>query len=103
MTATHFTAWLVNAPSCLDTEFMDVAVIEDEAISYKVDDDGAETPVWASQGDRVLNAVTTVSAKGGDIDVAKDQAEDLLKAAGWQTVGDWDVTDNAYIVTVERV
>lgn len=103
MTATHFTAWLVNDASALDTDFMDLTVIEDEAISYDVDDEGNETPVWSSQGEQQLHAVTTVPAKGGDIDDAQDQAEDLLQAAGWQTVGDWDVTDNAYIITVERV
>ncbi len=102
MTATHFTAWRVNDASALETNCIDITVIEDEAISYKVDGSGNETPVWASQGDQMFHAVTSVDAKAGDIDDAQAEAEALMAAAGWQTDGDWDVTDNAYFVTVTR-
>ncbi|GAX57262.1 hypothetical protein [Streptomyces olivochromogenes] len=102
MALTHFTAWLVNDTSALDQPCMDVTVIEDQAISYKQDEEGNETPVWASQGDQKFYAVTTVDARDGDIDDAQTETEALLAASGWKTVGDWDVTDNAYIVTVEK-
>jgi hypothetical protein len=98
LTTTHFTAWLVNDASCLETPFMDVTVIEDELIG----DDPADERAWASNGDPLFHAVTTVDAEDGDIDTAQYEATDLLSAAGWQTVGNWDVVDNAYIVTVAR-
>jgi hypothetical protein len=37
-----------------------------------------------------------------DHDVIKDEAEDLLKAGGWHTVGDWEQTDHGYYIAAER-
>jgi hypothetical protein len=102
MTANHFTAWLVNDPSCLETDACDIIILQDEAVSYDVDAEGNETPNWASNGPQVFYAVTTVSARDGDIADAIREADDLMEAAGWRIVGDWDAVDNAYIVTVER-
>lgn len=102
MTTTHFTAWLVNDASALETDCCDITVIEDEAISYHVADDGTETPVWGSTGDPLFHAVTTVDAKTGDIEDAIKEAEALMADAGWTTAGGWEAVDNAYIVTVER-
>src|SRR5690348_13396099 len=101
MTVTHFTAWLVTDTSALDQPCMDVTVIEDQAISYKQDEEGNETPVWASQGDQKFYAVTTVDAHDGDAEDGIGEAESLMLAAGWKTVGEWEAVDNAYIVTVE--
>ncbi|MFD5678220.1 hypothetical protein [Streptomyces sp. NPDC127040] len=98
MTVTHFTAWLVNDPSALETDCVDIAIIEDELIGGNPENDGD----WASQGDVQFHAVTTVSAKDGDISAAQTEAEALMEDAGWRIVGTWDATDNAYIVTVER-
>lgn len=95
---THFTAWLVNDTSCLETGACDISVIEDELIG----DDPEDETAWASQGEVKFHSVTTVDAKDGDIEEAKREAEALMEAAGWRTVGDWDAVDNAYIVTVER-
>jgi hypothetical protein len=98
MTATHFTAWLVNDPSALDADACDVTVIEDELIGGDPEDDGD----WSSHGEEQFRAVTTVDARDGDIQDAIKEAEALLAAAGWSIVGEWDSADNAYTVTVER-
>lgn len=97
-TITHFTAWLVNDASALETSCMDITVIEDELIGADPDDERA----WAANGAVTFHAVTTVDVHDGDIDAAQAEAKDLMAAAGWQIVGDWDVVDNAYIVTVAR-
>jgi len=104
MATTHFTAWLVNAPSDLDGDFIDVTVLEDKAVSYDVDEDGNETPAWGTDSSKptAFYAVTTVDAKNGDVRDAIDEAEELMAAAGWSVTGTWDTVPNAYIVTVER-
>lgn len=98
MTVTHFTAWLANDPSALETDCVDISIIEDELIGGDPENDSD----WASQGGVKFHAVTSVNAEDGDIDDAQTEAEALMDAAGWRIVGNWDATDNAYIVTVER-
>lgn len=98
MAATHFTAWLVNDPSALDTGCIDISVIEDQLIGDDADSDDS----WASRGDAQFHAVTTVDATDGSINDAQDEAEDLMAEAGWRTIGTWTAVDNAFIATVER-
>jgi hypothetical protein len=102
MTATHFTAWLTVDTTCLTGPVCDVAVLQDEAVSYRADQDGTESPVWGSTGDPLFHADTTVDAKDGDHDDAIKQAKELLDNAGWTITGDWDTVDTGYIATVER-
>ena len=104
MTARHFTAWLTTDPSCLVGEPSDVTVLEDEIGGYEIDQFGNETdtPIWTSTTTEHMTAVTTVSARDGDHDDALTEAEALLRAAGWATVGDWEAVDTGYIITVER-
>lgn len=94
----HFTAWLVNDSSALDGPCIDVTILPDELIGADSDDERA----WSSSGEPVFYAVTTVDAREGDVEDAIDEAERLMDAAGWRTVGKWDAVDNAYTVTVER-
>ncbi|MGW3491867.1 helix-turn-helix domain-containing protein [Streptomyces sp. NPDC001054] len=115
MTAQHFTAWMTNDWSCLEGDDMDVSVLEDEAVSYREeilseDWDPAtgdvvrevrETPMWESNGNRVFWALTGVDAREGDVEEGIKVAEELLDAAGWRRVGDWEATTSSYIVTVE--
>lgn len=100
MNTRHFTAWMVNDPSALDQACMDVTVLEDRLIGGdpKNDDD------WStdSSKEHAFYAVTTVDAVDGDGQDGCNEAEELLRAAGWETVGAWRATDNAYILTVER-
>lgn len=100
MTTRHFTAWLVNVPSCLDQPFMDLTVLEDELIGGDAEDDAE----WATDGSKepAFYAITTVNALDGDDEDGQREAKELLTDAGWSIVGDWDVTDNAYVITVER-
>lgn len=100
MTVTHFTAWLVNDPSALDQSCMDITILEDDLIGANPEDDAA----WSTDTSKptAFYAVTTVDARNGDAQDGCDEAEDLMRAAGWRTVGKWDAVDNAYIVTVEK-
>jgi hypothetical protein len=100
MTVRHFTAWLVNDPSALDQACMDVTILEDQLIGANPEDDAA----WSTDSSKptALYAVTTVDARDGDAEDGCDEAEDLMREAGWRTVGAWEAVDNAYIVTVER-
>jgi hypothetical protein len=118
-TRTHFTAWLTNDPSCLDQPFMDLTIWQDTITGYRKGDligdvdlaTGTDTlgyeeiPVWEMDPDKpdpTFYAVTKVPARDGDIADAQQEAKELLETAGWRIVGDWDVTPNAYTVTVER-
>lgn len=101
MTATHFTAWLVNDPSCLDQGCCDVTILEDQLIGADPHNDAD----WSTDTSKpeAFYAVTTVDAKDGDSNEAIREAEELMSAAGWRVLGDWNAAPNAYIVTVERV
>ncbi|MBB1253065.1 hypothetical protein H3146_06735 [Streptomyces sp. OF3] len=101
MTARHFTAWLVNDPSCLDTAACDVTVLEDQLIGGDPDSDDD----WSTDSSKPIafHATTTIDARDGDIDQAISEAEQLMDEAGWKTAGDWKPVPNAYIVTVERI
>lgn len=96
----HFTAWLVNDPSALDQSCMDITILEDDLIGADPADDGA----WSTDTSKptAFYAVTTVDAREGDAGDGCSEAEDLMREAGWRTVGKWDAVDNAYIVTVEK-
>lgn len=96
----HFTAWLVNAPSCLDQPNCDLTVLEDQLLG----EDPEDRDAWTSDTskDQPLYGITDVPAAGGDIDAAIEQAEAMLSARGWRTVDSWITTDNAYICTVEK-
>jgi hypothetical protein len=100
MTVQHFTAWLVNAPSALDQPCMDVTILEDQLIGANPEDEGA----WSTDTSKptAFYAVTSIDARDGDAEDGCDEAEDLMREAGWRTVGNWEAVDNAYIVTVER-
>lgn len=104
-TTRHFTAWMVNDPSCLDQPCMDVTVIEDKIDSYRevtTLQETEEIPEWVSSGEQMFHAVTTVNAKEGDAEDGISQAVDLLGEAGWRVVGTWEAVANAYLATVER-
>lgn len=96
---THYTAWLTTDRSALDGDCMDIEVIQDELLS----DDPTDETAWTPTGTSHFHAVTSVDAADGDIDDAIKEAEKLLWDAGWRIVGKWDVTPNAYTVTVARI
>ncbi|WP_329126143.1 hypothetical protein [Streptomyces sp. NBC_01353] len=100
MTTTHFTAWLTTTTSALDQDNIDIVILEDELIG----DPEAGDAAWACKGGIALfTGITNVPAEDGDHTKAKLEAEDLMRDAGWATVGAWDGVDTGYIVTVERV
>jgi hypothetical protein len=97
---THFTAWLVNDPSCLDQARCDITILQDQLIGADPDDERS----WSTDTSKPqpFYAVTTVDAEDGDIDQALREAEALMSEAGWRLAGDWDAAPNAYTTTVER-
>lgn len=98
----HFTAWLVNDRTCVLNGLMDLTVLEDKLIGDDPEDHGNWT-TDSSKKEHPFYAETTVSVEDGDVADAMDEAEDLLEKAGWRMVDEWDITPNAYVVTVERV
>lgn len=93
----HFTAWLTTDTSALAGDNADVVVLADE-LRGEPDDPNA----WSSTSDERFSAVTTVNAAEGDIEDAIREANDLLAAAGWSRVGEWESVTTGCIVTVER-
>jgi hypothetical protein len=100
MSTRHYTAWLVNDTSCLDQACMDLTVLEDELIGGDPEKRGD----WSTDAskDRAFYGVTAVDAEEGDIQKATEEAEDMLREAGWRMTDKWEAVTNAYIVTVER-
>lgn len=96
MSNEHYTAWVTTDRSALENDYCDVTVLADEEIGER---DGR--PVWSSTGNPLFYAETTVHVDD-DAD-SQDQAKELLKAAGWRVVGDWEGVTTGYIATVERV
>lgn len=100
MTATHFTAWLVNDTSCLDQACMDITILEDQLIGGDPDRDDN----WSTDSSKpqAFHAVTTVDAEDGDFEQAEEEARDLMEAAGWRITGSWQSVDVGAIATVEK-
>ncbi|GHC88582.1 hypothetical protein [Streptomyces flavofungini] len=92
----HFTAWLTTGPLFLDGEFCDLTVLRDERV-----DDGAGSTVWVSTDRQVFHALTGTRHADNDTSGAQAEAEALLRASGWRTVGCWDVVESGGCVAVE--
>lgn len=97
----HYTAWLTTDPTCLIGDLIDVTVLADTIVTYDVDADGDETPVWESTGGPLCQATTSVPAKDGDVGLAMCEARELLDEAGWRVIGDWSAVNSGYVATVE--
>jgi hypothetical protein len=101
----HYTAWITNDRSCLETDHCDVTVLADKATSYRQDDEGNEIPDWESTGPAVFSAVTTVTVDADHAELI-GQAEALLSEGGWHVVrnGDstWQGVPTGYIAEVTR-
>jgi len=90
-TQRRFTAWLTTDPIGLTTPYADVVVLQDE---LEADDPNA----WASTGDPVFTANTTINAATGDPEDMERQAVELLTAAGWVIEGKWEgYTTGGYV------
>lgn len=101
---THFTAWLVDDRSCLDQDNCDVTVLADDittVIGYDRNGFEAEKVEYSSTGDPVFYGITGVDARGGDIDDAIREAEQMLDDAGWETAGTWEAVGTSYVVEVQ--
>jgi len=118
----HYTAWMTNDPSCVPNGFMDVTVLEDEAVSYRgqaiseeYDPEAGEllketeeVPVWESRGEQKFYAETSIAVRDedgnpGDAADGIREAESLMEKAGWKVVGEWEATPTSYVATVEYV
>lgn len=97
----RFTAWITTDATCLKTENSDVTVLVDQITGYSEGEYGEEVAKWESTGPEVFSAVTTAPASGDDKD-AIDQAEDLLRDAGWRITSTWEAVPTGYIASVTR-
>jgi len=88
---TTFTAAITTASDCVLGDFCDVSVAENEIITYKLHEDGTETPVYGMSGKVVMDAVeTTVRTDASDkLGQIEADAERILAANGWKIVGSW--------------
>jgi hypothetical protein len=96
MTALHFTAWMTNDPSTLSGDNMDVMILKDTLDSVP-----EKAPEWVSTGEDVFHTETNVNASEGDVADGIREAEELMKAAGWEVVGEWEAVTTSYLATVE--
>ena len=80
----------------------DVAIIERQVLGYR-DENGTEPPVYGL-GDRVVyHADTGVNVDADDAGTrAVAAAEQLLEAAGWEVVGEWEIAADAVYAPVAR-
>ncbi|MGW5353385.1 hypothetical protein ACWERV_23100 [Streptomyces sp. NPDC004031] len=102
----HFTAWITKDPQFLETDRMDVLIMEDTVMVPQTTPDGRRIQIWETDGNMVFYAVTSVDAREGDVYDAMKEAELLMQQAGWRTVGPWGLVpeapnDHEYIATVE--
>lgn len=90
--STTYTAWLTTARDCLETDYMDVVVLElDEHGSYT----GGGHQWKATTSHRYDDGISGQAA-------ALVQATELLKAAEWTTEDAWVPTDTGYVITVTK-
>ncbi|WP_042174658.1 hypothetical protein [Streptomyces sp. NBRC 110035] len=68
--------------------------------------EGPQVMVLAHQADgnalEVMPSTALPVPLSDDHDIAQDAAETTLKAAGWETVGEWNAVDTGYTVKVRR-
>ncbi|MFJ2217731.1 hypothetical protein ACIQVO_37100 [Streptomyces sp. NPDC101062] len=97
----HFTAWFTDDLSASDQCVLDI--VKDEIVRYEADRSGFTTdePLWGAKGQPILNIPTAMDASSGRPDTLR-QAEQLLRDAGWETVGDWSDNQSGYTVAVEQ-
>ncbi len=97
----HYTAWLTTDLDTLAGVCADVIVRRDELYA-----EWGEEERWVSTNVTVATVTTTVDVQNGSIDIsarAQAQAEELLTAAGWRAVDDWnwEQVPTGYTATVE--
>src|SRR5690606_9843251 len=72
-----------------------VAIFELQVIGYRDSDDGEEIPVY-SLGGIVYEADTGIPVDADDATTrATAAATELLEAAGWEVVSEWEYSDNS--------
>jgi len=98
-----YVAAVAIASDVVAGDHCDVSVIERAIVGYRDDEDGEETPVYGL-GDRVVyHADTGVNVDADDAATrAITAATELLEAAGWEVVGEWEYADNAVYAVIAR-
>src|SRR5690606_36690699 len=80
-----------------------VAVIERQVARYRVGEDGAGTPLCYLGGRVVGEWERTIPVDADDATTrAIAAAEQLLEAAGWEVVGEWEYAADAVYAPVAR-
>jgi len=99
---TQFVATLANCADVVTGDNCDVSVIESEIVSYYEDYDGNVIPEYEMNGNVAMDAIETTVPTDGDIHAALDEADTILRDAGWVRVEDWEASESAYCAEVER-
>lgn len=96
MRITHYAA-IATASDVVAGDYCDVSVAEAEIHTYRVDDDGNETPEYAMGPNVVMDAVETDVRTDDEDSHTKIEgaAEAILAANGWTRTGPWELADNA--------
>lgn len=100
-----YTAAIGTASDVVAGDFCDVSIAENEIITYKLQEDGTETPVYGMSGKVVMDAIETTVRTDEDDKLGRIEAdaERILEANGWKVTGPWELADNAAYATVVRV
>lgn len=81
----------------------DVSVIERTIVGYRDDANSTETPVYGLTDRVVYHADTGIPVDATDAATsAIAAATELLEAAGWEVVGEWEYADNAVYAVIAR-
>ncbi|WP_433460675.1 hypothetical protein [Micromonospora sp. CA-248212] len=98
----NFVAALTNVSDCVVGDYCDVSVITSEVVGYREDSEGNEIPEYGMTGDVAMEAIETNVRTDGDIGDALTEADAILRNAGWDRVGEWEPSQNAYYADVRR-
>lgn len=103
MTKTY-TAAVATDPSCVAGDYCDVQVLENEIVTYRIDDDGNEIPEYGMTSVLALDAIETdVRTDDEDaLDKAQRSADEILAEHGWRRTEEWSVADTAMYALAER-
>lgn len=98
MAAIGVTTDVVSGPWC------DLTIAETDVHTYRVDDDGTETPELV-MSPHVIDGPTNLPVyvdEDHKLALVENIADQALEEAGWERIGPWELTDSAFYAPVTR-